>query len=69
MGVAETVDFTAIREGSYQNDRKTNPFGLVAVAPDADWRAPQGRERLGPAKVALRSGGQQAIDPSTLTKV
>jgi putative glutathione S-transferase len=56
MGVAETVDFAAIRKGSYQNDRKTNPFGLVAVAPDADWRAPararpvgsgQGRATLG----------------------
>jgi putative glutathione S-transferase len=68
-GVAETVDFDAIREGAYLNDRNNNRFGLVAVAPDANWRAPHGREHLGPAKVALRTGGRLAVDPSNLLPV
>jgi glutathionyl-hydroquinone reductase len=55
-GMAETVDFTVIREGSYQNDRTTNPFGIVAVEPDFDWKAPHRREPLGPAQIVRRSG-------------
>jgi len=60
------VDFGEIRAGSYQNDRTTNPHGLVAVAPDADWYAPHGRERLGPAQVVQDAGRRIAVDPRTL---
>lgn len=65
-GVAETVDMAAIREGYYRNDGLHNPFGIVAVAPDADWREPHGREALGPARLALRAGGTVAVAPATL---
>lgn len=64
--VAATVDFGEIRAGSYQNDRTTNPHGIIAVAPDADWFEPHGRERLGPAEVADDAGRRIAVDPRTL---
>ena len=66
-GIAETVNFEAMREASYKNDTSTNPRGIVGIAPDADWQAPHGREVLGPAQVALRSGEVMTIDPVTLT--
>ena len=62
-GVAALVDFAAIREGYYRNDGVHNPFGVVAAAPDANWSAPHGRAALGPAQVALRSGGVRAVAP------
>lgn len=65
-GVAETVDLAAIREGYYRNDGDHNPYGIVAVAPDADWREPHGREALGPARLALRGGGTVEVAPATL---
>ena len=65
-GVAATVDFGEIRAGAYQNDRTTNPHGLIAAAPDADWSAPHGRERLGPARVVDDAGRRVAVDPRTL---
>lgn len=65
-GIAETVDFDAIRTGYYFNDRAINPFGIVALAPDADWLAPHGRERLGPVHIALAAGREVAIDPIEL---
>lgn len=65
-GAAETVDFDVIRDASYRNDRTTNPFGIVALAPDADWQAPHGRDRLGPARIALRAGGTAVVEPATL---
>jgi putative glutathione S-transferase len=65
-GVAATVDFDEIRAGSYQNDRTTNPHGLVAAAPDTDWFQPHGRERLGPAQVADDVGRRVAVNPRTL---
>lgn len=66
-GVAATVDLTAIREGYYLHDRGINPFGIVAAAPDADWSAPHGRERFGPARVALFSGREVEVEePATL---
>lgn len=68
-GVAETVDLAAIRAGYYLNDGAHNPFGIVAVAPDADWRMAHGREALGPARVALRSGEAVDIEPATLAAV
>lgn len=64
--VADTVDFDAIRRAAYVDDPEGNPFGIMAIAPDIDWRAPHGREQLGPAEVALRSGGRQAVEPSRL---
>lgn len=65
-GVAATVDFAAIREGYYFNDRNINPFGIVAAAVDADWSAAHGRDRFGPARVALVSGREVEIEPATL---
>lgn len=65
-GVAATVDLTAIREGYYLHDRSINPFGIVAAAADADWSAGHGRERFGPARVALVSGREIEVEPATL---
>lgn len=53
---ASTIDMRALREGAYQADRTTNPFGLVAIAPDVDWTMPHGRERLGSAQVFTTAG-------------
>lgn len=68
-GVSRTVDFDAIRAGAYFNDNKNNPYGIVAVAPEMDWLAPHGRERMGPALVTLRCGGTAEIEPSTLRPI
>ena len=65
-GVTATVDLTAIREGYYLHDRSINPFGIVAAAADADWSAAHGRERFGPARLALVSGREVEIDTATL---
>lgn len=65
-GVAATVDFDAIREGYYRNDGVHNPFRIVGAAPEADWRAPHGREVLGAAQVALRDGILREIVPERL---
>lgn len=54
--VASTISMQALREGAYEADRTTNPFGIVAIAPDVDWTAPHGRERLGPAQVFTAAG-------------
>jgi len=61
--VAETVDMDALRKGAYSADRTNNPFGIVAIAPDADWQLPHGRERLGPVQV-FRNG--TLVEPRTL---
>lgn len=65
-GVAGTVDLAAIREGYYLHDRSINPFGIIAAPADADWSAAHGRERFGPARVALVSGREVEIEPATL---
>lgn len=62
-GIASTVDFDALREAAYQSDFASNPFGIVAAAPDVDWTEPHGREALGPAQVALRCGARVTVDP------
>lgn len=64
-GIDETVDFDSIRAASYANDTAANPFGIVAVAPDADWRATHGRDRFGPARVLLENGETQCVVPET----
>lgn len=64
-GVAETVDFTHMRQASYLADSDA-PHPIVAVAPDEDWTAPQSRSEFGPTKIALRDGGVVAVDPETL---
>lgn len=69
QGVAETVHFDVMRDASYKNDTSTNPHCIVAIAPDADWKAPHGREALGPAEVALRSGEAVEIEPARLSLV
>lgn len=68
-GVAATVDFAAIREGYYLHDRSINPFGIVAVDAGADWSAAHGRERLGPARVALVAGGEVEMDIASMLPV
>ena len=64
-GLSETVDFKAIREGSYQNDTENNPFSIVAVSVDTDWQLPHQRERLGPAYLMRHSGKKIEIDTAT----
>lgn len=68
-GIAATVDFDAMRAASYANDTAGNPHGIVAVLPEVDWTRPHGREARGPARVVLRSGAAQAVEPTTLTAV
>ena len=46
-GVAETVNFTHIKNHYYQSHAKINPTGIVPVGPDLDLDTPHGRDRLG----------------------
>lgn len=62
-GVADTVDFDTIRRAAYVDDPENNPFGILAIAPDIDWRALHGRERLGPVQVATRTGDRRTVEP------
>lgn len=55
-GVAETFDPAAIRHAYYNEDLGINPSGVVAVAPDLDWRLPHDRCRLGTRHVWPRDG-------------
>lgn len=64
-GIDGTVDFEAIRAASYRNDTKVNPLGIVAVAPDADWREPHDRERFGPAQILLENDETRSVIPRT----
>ncbi len=66
QGIAETVRFDVMRDASYKSDTSKNPHKIVAIAPDADWRAPHGRATHGPAQVALRSGETSDFEPATL---
>lgn len=67
--VASTINMRALREGAYEADRTTNPFGIVAIAPDVDWTAPHGRERLGPAQVFTTAGdlAEREVQPDEAT--
>lgn len=65
-GIKNTVDSDVIRQASYQNDTRNNPFSIVAVAPDCDWSQKHGRESIDIAKIALRSGEIIEVDPTTL---
>ncbi len=60
-GIAATVDFEAILEGYYRNDGDHNPHAIVAERPQADWDAPHGRERFGPALVRSRNSGRMPL--------
>lgn len=61
-GIAETIDFEAMRTASYLNDSSSeNP--IIAIQPDADWSASHGREALGATHVFSREGEEIAIDP------
>ncbi|MCH8930127.1 MAG: glutathione S-transferase C-terminal domain-containing protein [Proteobacteria bacterium] len=64
QGVAETLDLDDMRKASYANE----PHGIVAIAPDADWHAPHGREALGSARIALRSSKDVKVDPARYRK-
>ena len=46
-GIAETVRPEEFRSHYYRTHPMVNPSGLVALAPEADWEAPPGREGLG----------------------
>jgi putative glutathione S-transferase len=46
-GIADTVRPDEFRAHYYRTHPMVNPSGLVALAPEADWDAPHGRERLG----------------------
>jgi glutathionyl-hydroquinone reductase len=49
-GIADTVRPEEFRAHYYRTHPMVNPSGLVALAPDADWAAPPGRERLAAAR-------------------
>jgi len=55
-GVSQTVHFNAIVEGYYLNDGHHNPHGIIPERPKADWNAPSGRSRLGPAHLWNEKG-------------
>lgn len=44
-GFAETIDFNLMRTASFLSDSR-DPFPIVAIAPDANWHAPQDRADL-----------------------
>ena len=46
-GVAETVDFSHIKEHYYTTHPDVNPSGIVARGPDLDFEEPHQRDRLG----------------------
>lgn len=50
-GFGDTTDFDHIRRHYYMTHDRLNPSGIVPRAPDVDWRAPHGRDALGPATV------------------
>ena len=45
-GVAETVDFSKIKQHYYGSHRNVNPTGIVPKGPKLDLMAPHGREKL-----------------------
>jgi len=51
-GIAETVRLDEIRAHYYRTHPMINPSGLVALAPEEDFSAPHGRERLGAGAAA-----------------
>ncbi|WP_020592253.1 glutathione S-transferase family protein [Kiloniella laminariae] len=55
-GIADTVDFSVIREASYKNDTSHNPSGILPIAPVAGWLAPHNRGELSLASIMNRSG-------------
>ncbi len=64
-GIAETVDFQAMRNASYLADT-SDPHPLVAIAPEADWGSAHEREKIADAHLALRTGALQVVNPKTL---
>lgn len=65
-GVAETVDFDAIRRSSVHDNTVNKSGHLLAVLPEMDWHTVHKRENLGPACLALRSGEVVEVEPPTL---
>jgi glutathionyl-hydroquinone reductase len=45
-GIAETTNFSHIKQHYYQSHQTINPAGIVPVGPDLDFLSPHGRERL-----------------------
>ncbi len=66
-GMAELVDFDVIRAGYFLNDGSHNPFGIISIRPDADWRKAHGRTAFGPPRVMLKTGQWCKISPDTMT--
>jgi len=64
--ISETVDFRAIREGSYQNDTMNNPYRIIAGSADIDWQLPHQRALLGPAYLMQPNGEKIEVDTATL---
>lgn len=66
-GIAGVVTLDAMRRAGYRAEangsRNAVADAIVAAAPDADWGTPHGRDVLGPARIALRDGGEIDVEP------
>lgn len=47
-GFGDTTDFDQIKRHYYGTHERLNPSRIVPKGPVVDWRAPHGRDRLGP---------------------
>jgi len=45
-GIAETTNFSHIKQHYYQSHYTINPTGIVPIGPELDFLSPHGRERL-----------------------
>lgn len=68
-GVAETVDFSLIQKGYWQNDGDNNPHGIVPLMPDMDWCASHDRNRFGEIMVYASDGCDRPYDACDLVGV
>ena len=44
--IESAVNFPTIVAASFQNDTSNNPFNIIPVMPDLDWKEPHGRDDL-----------------------
>lgn len=63
-GVAQVVTLHAMHRAGWLAEAKAADTTIVAAAPAADWRAAHGREAFGPARIALRDGGETDVEPA-----
>lgn len=59
-GIAETTNFTHIKQHYYQSHESINPTRIVPVGPDLDFLSPHGRERLSAQPPRLVHGSTAA---------